>query len=104
MIRCHKSQQNAAVHNHVSKGNKLDLWMEVVNRDLKRQKIMLAHCALLPEFKEEELLREYANILLHQVLKTAADGVGRRCPGPCTASEAALSRSKPMPWVLPASS
>ena len=67
--------------------------MEVVNRDLKREKMTLAQHALLPEFKEEEWLREYAKILLHQALKTAADAAGRRCPFPCTASEAALACS-----------
>ena len=51
---CSDATKHSRMHIHLSKGNKLDLWMEVVNKDLKRQKMTLAQHALLTESKEEE--------------------------------------------------
>ena len=54
--------------------------MEIAKKDLKVVKMMLARCALLPNFKGGEWLRGYAEILLHKMLEATARAAGKRCP------------------------
>ena len=54
--------------------------MEVVKKDLKVVKMMLARRALLPNFKGVAWFRGYVEILLHQVREATARAAGKRCP------------------------
>ena len=81
------------MHGQEPKGNNADLWLEVVKKDLKGVKMMLARRALLPDFKEVEWLRWYAKILLHQGLETTSGAAGRRCPALGTTAEVSLANS-----------
>ena len=96
----HKEQQNVAMHGREAKASDADLWMEVVKKDLKVVKMMLARRALLPNFKGVEWLCGHAGILLHQVVEATAGAANKRCPAPGSTTKMYWANSAPTDVIL----
>ena len=75
------------IRNDKPGGKDADLWLEVIQKDLKLVKKALASRTFLPNLIQKGWLRKYAGLLLHRAVEKRAEAAIRRCPAPGSASE-----------------